>query len=187
MSNSLRISLIALFGAFALGMLYSFSEAAQDALRAEWSMPFDFLQPQLVTSEPAHDFSLPDRDGRVHRLSALRGRPLLLNFWSKDCPPCVEELPALVRLDLVARERGTFSVVTVTVDASWAEVRRLFPDTPPPLLVLFDPERAVVQELYGTRRFPETFLIDSGGNIRARFDGQRNWDSPLVLNLLETL
>ena len=37
-------------------------------------------------------------DGRKISLSALRGRPVLVSFWATSCPPCVEELPDLLRL-----------------------------------------------------------------------------------------
>jgi hypothetical protein len=93
-------------------------------------------------------------------------------------------MPALVELSRIARQRGTFAVWTVTVDESWEQVRRLFPRGTD-LVVLFDPERQVVTERYGTEMFPETYLIDSEGVIRARFDGERDWTSPHVLQLIE--
>ena len=144
------------------------------------------LQPQLVTRRPAPDFALPDREGDQQRLRDHRGEPVVLNFWSIDCPPCVQEMPSLVELDRFARRRGGFSVITVSVDASWEAVSQLFPQGTD-LTVLFDPERAVVQQLYGTERYPETFFIDAEGNIRARFDGARDWSNPAVLQALEEL
>ena len=41
------------------------------------------------------DRSFPTPDGATRALAALRGRPLLVNFWATWCPPCVEELPLL--------------------------------------------------------------------------------------------
>ena len=41
------------------------------------------------------DRSFPTPDGSTLALAALRGRPLLVNFWATWCPPCVEELPLL--------------------------------------------------------------------------------------------
>jgi peroxiredoxin len=148
--------------------------------------PLQALQPQLVTRRPAPDFSLPDRQGRSHTLQELRGRPVVLNFWSVDCPPCLEELPSLRRLSQIARAHGTFSVVTVSVDSTWEAVSHLFPEGDE-TLVLLDPERAVVTRSYGTSRFPETFLIDAEGNIRARFDGARDWSSREVLEVIGSL
>jgi thiol-disulfide isomerase/thioredoxin len=183
-----RRALGALFAVLAGFLLYGFSSAALDAADRELSHPLELLRPQLLTRAPAPDFELPDRMGRRHSLKALAGRAVLLNFWSSDCPPCIEELPSLIHLDEIARHRNTFSVVTVTVDESWDDVRRLFQkNAAPRLLVLFDPDRAVVERRYGTSKFPETYLIDRRGFIRARYDGQRPWHSPLVVNLLESL
>lgn len=148
--------------------------------------PLGELEPQLVTRRPAPDFELRDREGRVHTLRELRGRPVVLNFWSVDCPPCVEEMPSLRRLSEIARAHGDFAVVTVSVDPSWDAVSRLFPEGDQ-TLVLFDPQRHVVTDRYGTSMFPETYFIDAEGNIRARFDGARNWSSRAVIEALRSL
>ena len=41
----------------------------------------------------APDFQFQDPDGRATSLSALRGKPVLINFWQTRCPPCVAEMP----------------------------------------------------------------------------------------------
>ncbi|MFZ5909867.1 MAG: redoxin domain-containing protein [Chloroflexota bacterium] len=38
--------------------------------------------------QPAPEFTLPDLDGRIHMLSDYRGRIVIVNFWSADCPHC---------------------------------------------------------------------------------------------------
>lgn len=63
------------------------------------------------------DFSLPTLDGsRFVRLSALDG-PVLVNFWSRDCPPCVTELP---RLQAFATAHPAWTVLLVSTDTSAA-------------------------------------------------------------------
>ena len=172
------LGVLVLLGAVASLILTGFGSGRDERLAA--------LQPQLVTNRPAPEFELADREGRIHRLGDLRGRPVVLNFWSIDCPPCVRELPSLEALARAGRERGTFTVLTVSVESSWSDVERLFPDGTD-LIVLFDPERSVIRDRYGTEMFPETFLIDGAGRIRARFDGQRDWADPSVRELVESL
>jgi len=53
--------------------------------------------------------------------------------------------------------------------------------------VLLDPDAEIVTEKFGTKLFPETWFIDADGVIRARFDGERDWASPLVIDLAEGL
>ncbi|CAB3881066.1 MAG: TlpA family protein disulfide reductase [Achromobacter sp.] len=63
---------------------------------------------------PAWDFSLPALDGgRFVRLAALPG-PVLVNFWSRDCPPCVTELPRLQRF---ADAHPAWTVLLVSTDS----------------------------------------------------------------------
>jgi len=168
-------------------LLWGLGVALSEAFEREGGRPLDGLRPQLVTNEPAPDFSLPDHRGRGHRLSDLEGRPVVLNFWSKACPPCRQEMPSLIRLSEISRRQGDFAVLTVTVESSWEEVRDVFDTDEPPLKILYDPERRVIEKAYGTAKFPETFLIDSSGNVRARFDGARDWSSPEVLEVLAGL
>ena len=47
--------------------------------------------------------------------------------------------------------------------------------------LLFDPARAVVRDRFGTRLFPETWIIDPDGVIRARFDRTLDWGSAVFL------
>jgi len=64
---------------------------------------FEPPRPQVEThklmGKPAPDFELPDLDGGTLRLSDLRGKVVLLDFWAIQCPPCRRAIPALVKLE----------------------------------------------------------------------------------------
>jgi peroxiredoxin len=132
----------------------------------------------------APDFTLPDHRGRAFKLSAQRGKVVVMNFWTITCEPCIEELPSLLELAQIASKRGDIEVVAVTTDKEWSEVSALFPPQFS-LKVLFDPERKVVRDKFGTRLFPETWVIDRRGVVRLRVDGRRNWSDGLTLDAIE--
>ncbi|HEV2012066.1 MAG TPA: TlpA disulfide reductase family protein, partial [Candidatus Limnocylindria bacterium] len=71
----------------------------------------------------APDFSWVTPDGPTTRLSALRGRPVVVNFWATWCVPCREEMPSLERA-AVAHPEMTFLEVDLQEDA--AAVRSFF-------------------------------------------------------------
>lgn len=133
----------------------------------------------------APDFELRDQEGRPWRLRDHAGKVVVMNFWSITCRPCVEEMPSLVALADAFHDDDDVEVVSVTTDRDWATVRSIFP-AGSRLPVLFDPDRRVVTEKYGTRLFPETWIIDPDGIIRLRVDGARDWSSPLARDLIRS-
>jgi thiol-disulfide isomerase/thioredoxin len=44
------------------------------------------------------NFSLPDFNGELHVLHDYHGKVVLVNFWASWCPPCIHEMPELMRL-----------------------------------------------------------------------------------------
>ncbi len=132
----------------------------------------------------APDFELKDQFGKPWKLSDHRGKTVVMNFWSVTCGPCVKEMPSLEQLALIAREQKDVEVVAISTDKGWVDVQTLFkPDST--LKVLFDPDKKVVREKYGTRLYPETWIVDPKGVIRLRVDGGRDWSAPIALEMID--
>lgn len=68
-----------------------------------------------LVGQPMPAISLPDLNGKLHRLSDYRGRRLILNFWASWCAPCVEEMPALDRITRKFGERAPI-VIGIAMD-----------------------------------------------------------------------
>ncbi|WP_127475549.1 TlpA family protein disulfide reductase [Sulfurivermis fontis] len=60
-------------------------------------------------------FNFPDLEGKQRHLNEWQGRVVLLNFWAPWCPPCREEMPALMELQEKYAARG-LTVVGITID-----------------------------------------------------------------------
>jgi len=119
-------------------------------------------------------------DGAPLDLQALRGRPLLVNFWATWCPPCVEELPMLDQFhrDQAARAAGAWRVLGVAVDQP-SSVRRFLQKTP----VAFPIAMAGLQgtdlsKTLGNTQggLPFTVAIGSNGAVLHRKIGQLRHD-----------
>jgi peroxiredoxin len=178
------------FIALAAVSVFGFVRAAQNDQRRNTCSALCALSPAYAgKNRIAPDFELRDMDGKPVKLSSYRGKTVILNFWTKTCKPCLEEMPALAELAKVARSRKDFVVLTVSTDPGPDDVRDtlkvVLQGADPPFTVLFDPESDVVGGKYGTKLFPETWIIDPEGIIRARFDGARDWTDALALEIAE--
>ena len=139
---------------------------------------------QLETGAPP--FELPDMQGKKQTLAALRGKVVLLHFWATWCPPCIDEIPSLARLQQTMPAQD-FSLVTVSVDEDEGKLREFIAKHKPAaaLTVLRDPTKKVSSS-YGTAKFPETFVVDRNGVVRYKFVYKRDWASPQALACLRS-
>jgi cytochrome c biogenesis protein CcmG/thiol:disulfide interchange protein DsbE len=132
----------------------------------------------------APDFTVRDAD-RTVKLSQFKGQVLVLNFWATWCPPCIEEMPSLVRMQQRMQSRGV-TVLAVSVDVDDNNYRRFLKDHGVNLLTVRDPDQKS-NGLYGTFKFPETYIIDRNGVMRRKFIGAVDWTEPEVIDFLSRL
>lgn len=184
----------AVFILLAAVAVYSFVTAARDGERRRLCAPVCHLKPNYAAkNRTAPDFERPGvgpSGEQTVRLSNYRGKVVVLNFWTKNCRPCLEEMPSLAELTASLSRDPDVAVVTVSTDDSVEDVRATLKSVlggGPPFVTGVDPESEIVAGKYGTKLYPETWLIDPKGVIRARFDGARDWTSPLVHDLIKSL
>ncbi len=137
----------------------------------------------LGASLLAPDFSLPTPGGGEWKMSEQRGKVIVMNFWTVTCRPCIQEMPTIELLAEMTQDWGDVEVVAVSTDRSWAEVETIIPRTSR-ITSLLDAERKVVTDQFGTKLFPETWIIDADGLVRFRFDGALDWSNPVALDLI---
>jgi peroxiredoxin len=133
---------------------------------------------------PAPDFTVQDSD-RSLKLSDFRGQIVVLNFWATWCPPCVEEMPSLVEMQRRMKAKG-ITVVAVSVDLDQGAYNQFLKDHNVNLLTVRDAAQKS-NSLYGTFRFPETYIIDRNGVMRRKFIGAIDWTAPDITDFLSQL
>lgn len=116
----------------------------------------------------APEIALPDPDGRQLKLSALRGKYVLLDFWSSWCGPCLAEMPNIKAIYNKYHDRG-FEIYGVSLDEkaelwqkairehglSWLHVSSL------------KGWKCPVAQRYGIKAIPKMYLLDKEGHIIA--------------------
>jgi len=142
-----------------------------------------------VAGKSAPEFALT-LDGKPIRLSDLRGKVVVLNFWATWCPPCLEETPALNRLQQRIAARGGM-VLGVSADADSESYEKFLKDQKVVFPTYRDPSlRGNLSQIglaYGTSMYPETYIIDKSGRIARKVVGPQQWDSPEMAAYLDTL
>ncbi len=138
--------------------------------------------PRIGSAAP--DFTVRD-SGSTVTLSQFKGQVVVLNFWATWCPPCIEEMPSLVQMQQRMKPKGV-TVVAVSVDVDDSNYRRFLRDHNVNLLSVRDADQKS-NSLYGTFKFPETYVIDRNGVVRRKFIGAVDWTEPDVIEYLGKL
>ncbi|MBT8133571.1 MAG: TlpA family protein disulfide reductase [Gammaproteobacteria bacterium] len=133
----------------------------------------------------AHSIELTDTDDAGHRLHDYRGKVVVLNFWATWCPPCVEEIPSLGRLQR-AFSNDDLVVLSIDIGESREDVESFLQKIPADFPVLLDPDGSTVKQ-WKIIAFPTTFIIDRKGIIKLAYFGGLEWDKPDVIRQLQEL
>ncbi len=117
----------------------------------------------------APDFFLETLTGGELRLSDLRGRAVVLNFWATWCLPCRKEIPQLVAAYNQFADQGLV-VVGVNLQESPDTIRRYAEDFGMDFPIALDRRGSVADE-YRLLGIPTTYFIDRQGVVRSVFRG----------------
>ena len=130
----------------------------------------------------APTFSVTDTAHTVD-LASYRGRIVVLNFWATWCAPCVEEIPSLMELQ---RQMPQIAVLAVSTDEDNTVYQNFLVDHKVSLTTVRDGAQHA-NALYGSFRYPETYVIDRKGILRRKFIGPQTWTSPEIIAYLSKL
>ncbi|MDF2724898.1 MAG: thiol-disulfide oxidoreductase [Paenibacillus sp.] len=117
--------------------------------------------PRVGSTAP--DFALTGLDGNVYKLSDLRGKAVLVNFWGSWCDPCIRELPAIQRQYEKWKDQGLV-VLGVNLDESRVTVQSFVKQTGVTYPILFDKD-LLMRDRFAVRYYPTSFFIDKSGQI----------------------
>jgi peroxiredoxin len=119
----------------------------------------------LDRQRDAADFALSDLSGQEWKLSALRGKVVLVNFWATWCPPCRKEMPDLEALYNRFKEQG-FVILAIS-DEELEKVKPFIGEQNITYPVMLDPGRKV-NEIFGVEGIPKSFVYNREGKLVAQ-------------------
>ena len=128
------------------------------------------------------DFSVQMIDGKLMKLSELKGKVVLLNFWATWCPPCVAEMPSIQKLYDDYKDKVEFVFVS---NEDWTTIDTFYKDKgydlPTYNILSKVPDQLVSNSI------PATFVIDKNGVIVVDKKGPADWNSHKIRSLLDEL
>ena len=131
----------------------------------------------------APDFQLPQLDGQTVSLSNFQGKPVLINFWSLRCPPCLAEIPFIQEIfeDEEWSDKGLV-ILAINLGENPSTIKSFMESYGFSFPVLIDTTGDVARK-YGIRAIPTTFLIGKDGIIKAIKVGAFSSEADIEKNL----
>jgi cytochrome c biogenesis protein CcmG, thiol:disulfide interchange protein DsbE len=134
------------------------------------------------TGQRAPDFTVADGSTSIH-LASYRGQVVLLNFWWSQCAPCIAELPSLEQLH---HDDPKVAILAVSIDENAENYTNFLVRHHVDLITVRDPDQTAAR-LFGTKMWPESYIIDRQGFIRRKFVESTDWSSPEIRAFLNSL
>jgi peroxiredoxin len=121
----------------------------------------------LKVGSKAPDFELKTLTGETVKLSELKGKKVMLNFWATWCPPCKAEMPAMEQFHKEAGDEVV--ILAVNIDPH-LDVKKFVDENGITFSIPLD-EEDKVNEVYQILSIPTTYFIDTKGNIGSKYIG----------------
>ena len=129
---------------------------------------------------PAPALAFTTRDGGEKQLADFKGRVLLVNLWATWCGPCVEEMPALERLQAQLGDKLTILAISEDRQGEAAVAPFLAKNDIKQLAIYLDP-KAAATSAFGAEGLPTSYLIAADGTILGKEEGGAKWDDAAMV------
>jgi peroxiredoxin len=130
-----------------------------------------FVLPATARRDAAPEVAYTLLDGRQGTLRSLRGKVVLIAFWSMNCDTCVNEMPSIVATDGKFRSKGYETLAVAMSYDPPPSVARFVANNKVQIPVTMDNFGKIAKSFGEVRQTPTAFLIDKRGRIVERYVG----------------
>ncbi|BBB24591.1 conserved hypothetical protein [Isorropodon fossajaponicum endosymbiont JTNG4] len=151
------------------------------------SQSLSFGKPVLKLYKGKSNISLKFKsiDGQLLNIKDFDNQVILINFWANWCKPCVKEIPSLVRLQTILKDKP-FKILTVNVGESKQEIDASMKKVKFDLPIMLDHSGQAVKD-WDVYAYPSNFFLDKNGKIRYTYRGALEWDAKPIVKTIQSL
>ena len=141
--------------------------------------------------KPVPDFTWENLNGDIKALSSIEDKVIALNFWATWCAPCVVEFPQMVKL--AKKNQDKMVLIFLSVDENKDDIKKFIKkyasDIPNKnIYVGWDKDKHISSSLFGTTKYPETYLITPSHKIYEKIIGADvEWNGDTMHKKIQTI
>jgi len=124
----------------------------------------------VLAQSEKKDLTLTDLSGRTFKVSDYKGRVVLVNFWATWCPPCLTEIPELVKMQREYRKEGLQVIGITYPPEKFAEVRQFTARSKVNYPIVLGNE-STKASYSSSDVLPLTVVVDRTGEVREVIEG----------------
>ncbi|MGL4474217.1 MAG: TlpA family protein disulfide reductase [Shewanella sp.] len=133
------------------------------------------------------DIEMQTLDGQVVKLSEYQGKLVLVNLWATWCPPCLKEIPSIVKLKQDNQDNSKIEIISLSIDEDTSLVPSfLAKHNFANFETLLDPS-SQIENIMPANVVPATYMFDGAGNLVGFVRGFMHWDDKSVQPFVEQL
>lgn len=125
------------------------------------------------------DLPMQGLNGPSMKITAFKGKPLVVNVWASWCGPCRAEMGSLDRL--AKRYGKQFTVIGISTDDYPEKAKNFLKQSGTAFPMFIDGPPWPLEHMLGANRMPLTVLVSPDGLVLAKVYGAKEWDSPQAI------
>ena len=138
---------------------------------------------EVLAGSTLREATMRGLNGPDAKLSAYRGKPLIINVWASWCGPCRDEMTSLERVS--RSSGGKFVVIGISTD-DYPDRAQAYLKKANTTFRHFIDDQLYLENMLGADRIPVTLLIDAKGRVIQKFYGAKEWDGAEARAVIES-